>query len=475
MSNKTKQTAGTNTTPGEWSQRLALAAGILAGLCFLKFGVPVVLPQAHRAPTDWLADQWPIPVAYLFLIGVMVYGFMGAKIPRDLPRWLLWAPAAWLGWQVLSKMGSRISGQTTTVLLHLSAVTACYYLGLFCLSRITDTRRFWIPVGVALFLVLCKGFGQQYGELDRTAQFIEENEATGWTNLPPDQLQELVRDGSVTQTAEGRYTVVPEVLKRVRGGRVAGTLTSPNSFAGIILLSLPAVLVTVWRCSEKLPKIGRMVAYGLFLYLGVACLIWSGSKAGWLVAMAMLLAWGLAQPFPAQWKWAILAVVLIGGTGGFWFKYAEKLKNPTSVMARFDYWKAALKLTQERPILGHGPGAFGSGYTRVKTPESEPTRLAHNDYLEQACDSGLPGFILFLAWISGCLRRVWSKGLHPGADALVQAMALGLIGWALQSFVEFGLYVPAIGWTAMLMLGWVTGLPQTASTASHSSTTLGAP
>ena len=109
----------------------------------------------------------------------------------------------------------------------------------------------------------------------------------------------------------------------------------------------------------------------------------------------------------------------------------------------------------------------------MKSPESEPTKLTHNDYLEQACDSGLPGFLLFLGWIAGCMKRVWSKGLHPGADALTQAMALGLIGWALQSFVEFGLYVPAIAWPAMLMLGWVTGLPtQTASTGGQASPTL---
>jgi hypothetical protein len=47
-------------------------------------------------------------------------------------------------------------------------------------------------------------------------------------------------------------------------------------------------------------------------------------------------------------------------------------------------------------------------------------------------------------------------------------VAIGLLGWALQSFVEFSLYIPAIAWTAMLLLGWVTGQSpvQTASTAA---------
>ncbi len=476
MSTKPKPSASTTPTSGEWGQRLALTAGILAGVCFLKFGVPVVLPQAHTSPdvlTEWVSDQWPLPIGYLLLAAVLIYGFLGARVPRDVPRWLLWTPAAWLGWQVLATMGSKSAGLATTVLLHFGAVVACFYLGLLALSRLTDGRKFWMPVGIALLLVLGNGFGQQYGGLTSTAEYIEKNEAAGWTNLPQDELNELLASGVVVKNDAGGYSVVPEVLKRVRGGRISGTLVYANALAGIILLSLPAILITAWRVSERLPKIGRMVLFGLVLYMGGACLIWSGSKAGWLVAMAMVLAWALAQPFPKQWKWAILVVVLIGGAGGFWFKYGEKLKNPTSVIARFDYWTAALKLTKERPLIGHGPGTFGSGYTRLKAPESEPTRLTHNDYLEQACDSGLPGFLLFAAWIIGCMRRVWSKGLHPGADALTQAMALGLVGWALQSFVEFGLYVPAIAWTAMLMLGWLTGLPpQTASTGNQSSPTL---
>lgn len=474
MSTKLNQSAS---MADAWSQRLALAAGFLAALCFLKFGVPVVLPQAHETPdvlNEWVSDQWPLPIGYLVLGAVLIYGFLRARAPRDLPKWLLWTPMAWLGWQVLSTMTSRSSGMATTVLLHFGALIGCYYLGLLALSQSKDGKRFWIPVGIALLIVLGKGFGQQYGGMSSTTEFIESNEATGWTNLPPDELNDLVKSGVVIKGTNGVYSVVPEVLKRVRGGRVSGTLVYANALAGIILLSLPAILITTWGVTEKLPKIGRMVAFGTIFYMGAACLVWSGSKAGWLVAMAMVLAWVLAQPLPKQWKIGILVVVLAGGAGGFWFKYAEKLKNPTSVVARFDYWAAAVKLTQERPLLGHGPGTFGSGYTRLKKPESEPTKLVHNDYLEQACDSGLPGFIFFMAWIGGCMWLVWKKAMHPDADSLIQAMGLGLIGWALQSFVEFGLFVPAIAWTAMLMLGWLAGLPpmQSPSTGSKTSPNL---
>lgn len=479
MSKKSNAPANVQPTTGAWGKRMPLVAGILAALCLLKFGVPVVLPAAHATPdilSEWVSDQWPLPIGYIALVVAVMYGFVGARVPKNLPRWLLWAPVGWLSWQVLATLGSKTSGLSTTVLLHFGALVCCYYLGLFTLSRFPDGRKFWLPVGLALLLVMLKGFGQQYGGMTSTTDYIEQNEATGWTNLPPDELNDLLQSGVVIRTETGRYTVVQEVLKRVRGGRISGTLVYANALAGVILLTLPAILVATWRLSGAIPKVPRMVAVGLILYMGVACLVWSGSKAGWLVAMAMVLALVMAQPFPAQWKWGILAVILVGGAGGFWFKYSEKLKNPTSVAARFDYWTAAVTLTKEKPLLGHGPGGFGNGYERLRKPESEPTRLAHNDYLEQACDSGLPGFALFLAWIGGCLWIVWKTGLKPSADGLVQAMALGLIGWALQSFVEFGLYVPAIAWVTMLMLGWVTGLgsAETESTAGKASPILAA-
>jgi hypothetical protein len=446
-----------------------LAAGLLVALCLLKFGTPVVLPQAHASPGElggWLSDQWPVEIAYFIFMGILIYGLMGARVPRDIPRWLWWSPLAWLGWQVLATMNSQAHSTSTMVVMYFGIVVGCYYLGLLALSRLTETKFFWIPVSVALLLVLWTGFGQHYGGVESTAQYIEENQATGWTNLPPKDLEGFIRDGVIIKLEDGTYSVQPEVLKRARGGRISGTFVYANALAGIILLVLPATLVTLWGLTHKLPKLSRMVVFGLVLYLGGACLVWSGSKAGWLVAMVMVLAAVLGQPMPKQWKIGILAAVLVLGAGGFAVKYAGYFqKGATSVGARFDYWSAALKLTKERPLLGHGPGAFGQGYTRLKKPESEPTRLVHNDYLEQACDSGLPGLVLFLAWIGGSMAWAWRKGMIQGTS-LSQAVVIGLIGWALQSFVEFILYIPAIAWTAMLLLGWMTGLPamQTAST-----------
>jgi len=34
---------------------------------------------------------------------------------------------------------------------------------------------------------------------------------------------------------------------------------------------------------------------------------------------------------------------------------------------------------------------------------------------------------------------------------------VGVLGWALQGLVEFGLYIPALAWPAFALLGWLLG------------------
>jgi O-antigen ligase len=83
-------------------------------------------------------------------------------------------------------------------------------------------------------------------------------------------------------------------------------------------------------------------------------------------------------------------------------------------------------------------------------------RLVHNDYLEQASDSGVVGFLSHAVFVLGTLailcRREW-----PMRDRLRFGVWLGLFGWALQALVEFPLYIPALAWPAFVMLGWLAG------------------
>ena len=157
-----------------------------------------------------------------------------------------------------------------------------------------------------------------------------------------------------------------------------------------------------------------------------------------------------------------MAGVLLAGLAGFFWKHAAFFqKGATSVSARFDYWRAAAQTAKAHPVFGTGPGTFAIAYEKVKRPESEMARLVHNDYLEQASDSGMPGLLAYALFI-GC-ALVWSfpkAAKAPAAgpsDWLTFAVWLGVLGWSLQGLMEFGLYIPALAWPAFTFLGWLLG------------------
>ncbi len=79
-------------------------------------------------------------------------------------------------------------------------------------------------------------------------------------------------------------------------------------------------------------------------------------------------------------------------------------------------------------------------------------RLTHNDYLEQFSDSGIPGGIFYLVWVVTVLV-IAGKNLWKTDDPILFAIFLGVLAWFVQGLGEFGLYIPALAWTAFLLLG----------------------
>jgi hypothetical protein len=93
-------------------------------------------------------------------------------------------------------------------------------------------------------------------------------------------------------------------------------------------------------------------------------------------------------------------------------------------------------------------------YQKLKRPESEMARLAHNDYLQQASDSGLISFLAYVLLWGSSLGWSFFKA-KSRANAIRWAVWLGLSGWSAQGLMEFGLYIPALAWTAFALGGWL--------------------
>ncbi len=409
------------------------------GLALLKFGNPVILDWQVVAPGSFfeaLIAPWPIAWGYGLAALVLCWGFRTWHWPAQVNRW--WAASAfvWLGWQFVSAATTADGGLTRSVLPHFVVCVAMFALGLGTTAAVGRPSLFWLGLAGSLVVVLVVAMRQRFGGLEETRQFLYS--LPNWRELPA------------------------EFLAKVSSDRVYGTLVYPNTLAGVILLIAPPALVVIWQAGIKMPlRIGVVVGIGL---IAIACLYWSGSKSGWLIALLQLgLAGALSKPM-TRGRWWLIALLVLGlaafaGTHRGYFE-----RGATSLGARLDYWQSAVQTLAKNPLLGSGPGTFAHEYQRNKRPEAEPTKMVHNDFLQQGSDSGIVGMATYLGWILGGLVLVLRT---CGRDTLVFATWLGLMAVMFQSCVEFGWYVPAIAWPTTFLLGWLgRGAGSTCSAAS---------
>jgi O-antigen ligase len=426
-----------------WGPRIfASLFGAFVGLALLKFSTPPVISASPMMaeliapPTsgfEWLLGQWPPEIGYWLVGGLGLIGIAVARWQTNAPRWLVALPVAWLLWQCLAATQTLDAEISRATLKHFTAGVVCFYLGLFCLNRNRGAAFFMWPIASAFVAMLVVGFGQHFGGLEETRQYFYTYE------LPKMKI------------------VPPELLKRIASDRISATLFYPNTLAGAILLLLPPIVAWVCQAREQFTVGARALLGGLLAVGAMGCLYWSGSKGGWLLALLAGLIVLLHLKFSKRMKLVLVGVVLAMGLAGFAMKYAGFFqRGATSVAARIDYWQAGWNTAVAKPVLGTGPGTFSVAYAKVKKPESEMARLTHNDYLQQASDSGFVGLLLYTAFIVGVLW-VGYPGLGDGASVLRFGIWLGLLAWAIQALGEFTLYVPAVAWPAFALAGWLLG------------------
>ncbi len=402
------------------------------GLALLKFGNPVILDRLVEPPQnvwEYLFQSWPLKWGCFLLVPLAVAGFKAGSLKTQAPRWLILLPLLWLGWQFAAAARTVSPALTRVTLVHFASCVMCFYLGLFCLGRAKQLVPFAAALLGAFLFVLWLGFAQHYGGLEETRRQLYE--LPNWQEFPP------------------------EYLKKVASNRIFSSLVYPNTLAASLLLYAPFLVTFTWIISARFPPVIRGVLAGLVGYSSLACLYWSGSKAGWLVALLVSLLILMHQPLPARTKLIIINIVLVMGLAAFFLKFAPYFqKGATSAAARMQYWEAAWQTFREHPVFGTGPGTFSIPYAKIKLPEAEMARLTHNDYLEQACDSGLIGFLTYSGFIFSSLVILYRKS-NITSDTLFFSVWLGLFGWAVHSSVEFNLYVPALAWPAFAFLGWL--------------------
>ena len=126
-----------------------------------------------------------------------------------------------------------------------------------------------------------------------------------------------------------------------------------------------------------------------------------------------------------------------------------------SVLSRQQILATSTRAAADLMPFGSGAGTFRAVYQLYEDHdrlERSIVNHAHNDYVEIAVETGVPGVLLlaaFLLWWFGAAAKAWRSGGSPYARAAAVASAAILV----HSFVDFPLRTAAISTVFAMCLG----------------------
>jgi O-antigen ligase len=194
-------------------------------------------------------------------------------------------------------------------------------------------------------------------------------------------------------------------------------------FLSLVLFVFPAL----WQvCRERAPGLIPKTALGISAGIQVYILWGTKSRTPLIGFFCGLLVWLVGRGWMGKRLVGLAAAVLVGGAalllvspGG-----REMLARTETVHARVLYWRAALRMAHDRPLLGTGIGGYGLLYPQYRELTPHQTLYPHNLFLEAMTDTGAIGLCLLL-WVlmrhlsapSGKGRRGEVSSPSPPASA----------------------------------------------------------
>jgi O-antigen ligase len=140
----------------------------------------------------------------------------------------------------------------------------------------------------------------------------------------------------------------------------------------------------------------------------------------------------------------------------------------TALRTRFGLWRRTVAMLREHPLLGVGPGNWPVAFPLYAEPEAASDgvltaargpRQAHDDLLERAAETGLPGLVALGILVAGVLvaarRRLATE--EGEARAVTAAASGSLVALVTISLGSFPLEMPATIALAGIALGFIAG------------------
>jgi len=197
------------------------------------------------------------------------------------------------------------------------------------------------------------------------------------------------------------------------------------------------------------------------LFVLILGLIFSYSRAAWISITFALMVFGVIF-FKIKFRWVILGIAFLGALiYMFSFQFLDRLErnkqdsstdflehiqsmsnisSDASNLERINRWNCALRMFDERPFLGWGPGTYQFVYApfqRSKEKTIISTNVgdmgnAHSEYLGPLSESGILGMLTFIAIVIAASitgMRVYKRGKTREVRFIALLVLLGLMSY----------------------------------------------
>jgi O-antigen ligase len=143
---------------------------------------------------------------------------------------------------------------------------------------------------------------------------------------------------------------------------------------------------------------------------------------------------------------AIFSGVLFFGGEEVLNRFVGTVNSNDPTTGRVHFWRGALGIIGDHPLIGTGLGSFGVAYTLYDTRNGlYRLEQAHNDYLQVLTDAGIVGALLGLSFIvllfrNGLIRRETDDPFRQG---VATGALTGCFAVLVHSFFDFTLHTVA--------------------------------
>jgi O-antigen ligase len=259
--------------------------------------------------------------------------------------------------------------------------------------------------------------------------------------------------------------------------RVSGAFVEPLTYGNIFAMA--SLAVVGWSIMQRDRWNSRTWALLGAGALGLVSILFCGGRGPVLAAFFGLIVLILVLSRAGRrWGWIVLLVVAVVGvaTPSVRSRFSTELLyhfNSEWPGGRLFIWERSLEIVADNPLTGIGPGNFDQEYIRRLDP-SITSRFyyqhAHNDFLEAAARSGIPGlatFVMLWGAVLFSMGRAWQAA--AGDPERRRRLAIGLVGsvvFLAASMTEATFSDEEV--RAVLMLVWAIGLSAVYKTAEVS-------